>query len=428
MKILTLVIFSLAYGGIVFKRDRALYFVYGAVLVLLAVGVIGISDIPAFLNYNVLGIFLGTSILSFLFAVSGVPSRMVENIAGRRFTVGLTFLFICLITGVVSMFVENIATIMIMAPVALELVKKYNLNPVSLFVGMAVSSNLEGCATMVGDSPSIILAMETGMNFNDFFYMPAAKLSLNSGSPGIFFFVQAGAIAGLAVLYLFFRKEREVMDVPPVRHPVKTWVPAILILLMIISLALVSLFSNGLGYFPAVICLFYAAVGLLWFALWEKGKKFSVRHIDWDSFFLLVGIFVLVGTLEKMGFINGLAGLLEKSSGDNSFFLYNVVVWSSVLVSSFVDNIPYSMAMISGVQILCERLALNPFIFLFGLLIGTCVGGNITPIGASCNVVAVGILKKNGYAVQFKDFVKIGLPFTIIAVLSSSLLMWAVYK
>jgi len=428
VKTLTLLIFSLAYAGIVIKRDKALFFVYAAALIFLMAGVVHIIEIPSFLNYNVLGIFLGTSILSFLFSFSGVPSGIVENISEKKYAVGTAYLLICLVTSLISAFVENIATIMIMAPVALELAKKHNLNPVSLLIGMTVSSNLQGCATMVGDSPSIILAMESGMNFNDFIYMPAAKLSMLSGRPGIFFFVQIAMISGLAVLYLFFRKEKKILAVSPAEYTVKMWTPLVLIVLMILSLALVSFVGNGFEYFPAVICLLYASAGLLWLAFMEEKKKFTIMHIDWESFFLLAGIFVLVGTLKKVGFIEDLAGVLEKSGEKSPFLLYNIMVWGSVFISSFVDNIPYTMAMIPGVQILCARLSLNPYIFLFGLLLGTCVGGNITPIGASCNVVSVGILKKKGYRVGFKDFVKIGLPFTILAVLSSSLLMWFVYN
>jgi len=427
MQGLILAIFFLAYAGIALKRDKALYFVYGAAVLFLITGAIYIKDIPAFLNYNVLGIFLGTSILSFLFSFSGVPSGVVESLSEKKYPTGIIYLLICLMTGLISAFVENIATIMIMAPVALELAKKHRLNPVPLLIGMAVSSNLQGCATMVGDSPSIILAMEAGMNFNDFIYMPAVKLSMLSGRPGLFFFVQAGMITGLAVLYFFFRKEKRLLEEPASNKAVLMKTPGILIVLMIISLALSSLLNSGFEYFPALICLFYACAGLLWFAFLKKKEKFTIMHIDWESFFLLAGIFILVGTLKKAGFIESLAGMLEKTGEQSPFLLYNIIVWGSVFISSFVDNIPYTMAMISGVQILCARLSLNPYIFLFGLLLGTCVGGNITPIGASCNVVSMGILRKNGYSAGFKDFVKIGFPFTILAVLASTLLMWAVY-
>lgn len=426
MKAIILLIFFLAYSGIVFKREKGLYFVYGAVVLFLLLRVISFPDIPSFLNYNVLGIFLGTSILSFLFTSSAVPAYLVEKIIQKGYSTGIIYLLICILTSFVSAFVENVATILIMAPVALEFTRRFKLNPVPLFIGMAVSSNLQGCGTMIGDSPSIILAMESGMNFNEFFYMPAGKLGMTAGKPGIFFFVQFAAILSFIVLYLFFRKEKGLHKIDGNIQKVKTWIPTILLVAMVFSLAVTSFLQDKFSFFPAVICLSFGIIGILWYVFSRNGKV-SLKHIDWDSFFLLVGIFILVGTIKKAGFINNLADFLVKTGRDNPFLLYNLIVWISVFASSFVDNIPYTMAMIYGVKILTASLQLNPYIFLFGLLIGSCVGGNITPIGASCNIVGVGILKKNGYKVSFSQFFKIGLPFTLIAVSASSLLMWFVY-
>lgn len=424
-----LLVFFLTYAGIILRRDKALHFVCGSVVLLLLAGVFKVQSIPSFINYNVLGIFLGTSALSFLFEFSGVPSLIVNTLSGKKHSTGVIFLLLCVATGTISILVDNVATILIMAPVAIEFSRAHRINPVPLIVGMAVSSNLQGCATMVGDSPSIILAMESGMNFNDFFYMPASKLSLASGRPGIFFFVQAGAAAGFAVLYLFFRKYKKVLKLKAERKRVKTFIPTVLIAMMIISLASASLLQNGFRYFPAAICLFYGAAGMAWFFVTERKEKFLVKqHISWDTFLLLIGLFILVGMLKELGFINDLAAFMERLGGKSPFVLYNIIVWFSVAVSSFVDNIPYTMALISGITLLADKLALNPFIYLFGLLLGTCIGGNITPIGASCNVVGVGILRKNGYRVSFKDFVKIGLPFTVFSVATSALLMWVVYR
>ncbi|MDD3726378.1 MAG: SLC13 family permease, partial [Candidatus Ratteibacteria bacterium] len=338
-----LIIFFVAYAGIVIKREKALYFIYGAVVIFLLTNTIRPSDIPYFINYNVLGIFLGTSILSFLLIFSDIPTCMVDKIAERKHPLWFVYLIICIITTMISAVVENVATIMIMAPVALELAKKHNINPVPLIIGMAVSSNLQGCATMIGDSPSIILAMESGMNFNDFFYMPASKLSLPSGRPGIFFFVQIGAIVSTFVLYLFFRKEKGVMEPFAEKKKVKSYVPLVLIILMICSLAASSFFSETFRYFPVLICLFYASVGLVWFFIKEKEEKFLLSHIDWESFFILVGIFILVGVLKKAGFIEDIAVFLQKVGGNNPFVLYNIIVWGSVFISSFVDNIPYTI-------------------------------------------------------------------------------------
>ncbi|MFN4226735.1 MAG: SLC13 family permease [Candidatus Ratteibacteria bacterium] len=426
MKILALIIFLIAYIGIVIKRDKALYFVFGSVFLLLVLKIIEFREIPNFINYNVLGIFLGTSILSYLFAYSKVPSYIVDKIAEKRYPTGIIFLLICIITGFISAFVENIATIMIMAPVALEFTKKYKINPVPLFVGMAISSNLQGCATMVGDSPSIILAMESNLNFNDFFYMPGYKLGLNLGKPGIFFFVQFGAILGFFVLYQFFKKEKAIHLDFHERLKIISFFPTVLLILLIFTLAITSFLNDKFSYFPAVICLAYGFIGIFWLLI-KKTEKISIKEIDWHSFFLLIGIFILVGSLKKVGFIEDIANFLLKT-GKSEFKIFLLIVWISVFISAFVDNIPYTMAMISGIKILCENLGTNPYVFLFGLLIGTCVGGNITPIGASCNVVSVGILRKNGYKVNFFDFVKIGFPFSIISVSGATLLLWFFYK
>jgi len=426
MKHITFLIFLIAYTGIALKREKGIYFVFGSVFLLLILRLIEFSDILKFINYNVLCIFLGTSILSYLFAYSGVPSHIVDFIVEKKYKTGIIFLLICLITGLISAFVENVATIMIMAPVALEFTKKYKINPVPLFVGMAISSNLQGCATMVGDSPSIILAMESDLNFNNFFYMPGYKIGSPNGKLGIFFFVEFGAILGLFVLYYFFRKEKKIhMDFGE-KHKIKSFFPTILLILLIVSLAITSFFQENFPYFPAVITLFYGFIGVFWL-LTKKVEKINIKEIDWESFFLLVGIFILVGSLKKVGIIEDIANFLLKT-GKSEFIIYLMIVWISVFVSAFVDNIPYTMAMISGIKILCERLNTNPYVFLFGLLIGTCVGGNITPIGASCNVVGIGILKKNGYKVSFFDFLKIGFPFSIISVIGATLFLWLIYK
>ncbi len=428
MKYFILAIFLITYFGIVVRRDKANIFVYFSIFLFFIIKAINLKDAFNFINYNVLGIFLGTSILSFLFTNSKVPAYIVSKIEQKKLSVGIIYLLICIVTSFISAFIENVATILIMAPVALEFTRKNNLNPIPLFVGMAISSNLQGCATMVGDSPSIILAMETGMNFNDFFFMPAEKLGLSSGKPGLFFFVQFGALLSFFILYLFFRREKGKVEYREEKeYKVKTYLPTFSLILMIITLAITSFFQDKFSFFPAVICLSYGFITALIYFKKFKDENISIKQIDWDSFFLLIGIFILVGTIKKFGFIETVADFLLKTGGKNPFLLFNLIVWISVFISSFVDNIPYTMAMISGIKILCSNLSLNPYLFLFGLLIGSSIGGNITPIGASCNVVGVGILKKNGYKVKFSDFIKIGFPFTIFAVSGSSLLLWLIY-
>jgi Na+/H+ antiporter NhaD/arsenite permease-like protein len=441
MKVLILAVFLAAYMGVIFKREWALHFVYAAVCILLLSGAVYVGKIPSFINWNVLGIFLGTTILSYLFAFSGIPSFWIEKIIRKNFSVPVCYLLICAIAGVISIFVENVATVLLMAPVAFEFTRKFKLNPIPLFIGMAISSNVQGCATMVGDSPSIIMALETGMNFNDFFWL--------DGRLGIFFAVQIGAILGFWVLYLFFKRIKMHntlkieesrnnsgaapgdIEKPPAlsaSNRVKSWFPLYLLGFFIISFAVASLFLAGkFEFYPAFLALGWGIVGIIWQLIYHREKISLKKDIDWASFFLLAGIFILVGSLNDVGIIKGFSEKLV-SFGANPFKLYNIIIWSSVFISGFVDNIPYTMVMISAIKSLGSSLGLTVYPYVLGLLLGTCIGGNITPIGASANIVAVSLLKKEGYTVRFGQFLKIGLPFTLAAVVGSCLFNWLIWK
>jgi Na+/H+ antiporter NhaD/arsenite permease-like protein len=150
--------------------------------------------------------------------------------------------------------------------------------------------------------------------------------------------------------------------------------------------------------------------------------------LDWHTFFFLIGIFVLVGSLTYRGVVDDIALGITRVSGGNKFLAYSVIVWLSVVLSAFIDNIPYTVAMIPVAKIVASSLGLPQELLLFGLLIGTSLGGNITPIGASANVVAVGFLRKRGFHIKFGDFVKIGFPFTMAAVSAAYLFLWVVWS
>jgi Na+/H+ antiporter NhaD/arsenite permease-like protein len=325
---------------------------------------------------------------------------------------------VCLLAGFISSFVENVATVLIVAPIAFEVAKKLKANPVPFLIGIAVSSNLQGCATMIGDSPSLILALSSGMSFIDFFWM--------KGRPGITFAVELGAIASFYVLYLLFKKYKEpVIQIEEVK--VKTWVPTWLLVFMMSTLALSSFIQNKPQYTIAFICITYGIVGLVWHELKHKESLSLVKDLDWHTFFFLIGIFILVGSLTYTGVINDIANFIITYTKGNKFLAYTVIVWISVLLSAFIDNIPYIVAMIPVAKLVAVSLGASPELFLFGLLIGTSLGGNITPIGASANVVAVGFLRKKNYQVKFGDFFKIGFPFTIAAVSVAYLFLWFVW-
>jgi len=419
MKPLVIIIFLVAYLLLILKKGNPFVVLGGAIAIFLATGALNVREAFSSINFNVLGVFWGTMVLSGLFIFSGVPAYLATRLVDKAKSVGAAMLYVCLLAGFISSFVENVATVLIVAPIAFEVAKKLKANPVPFLIGIAISSNLQGCATMVGDSPSIILALSSGMSFMDFFWM--------KGKPGITFAVEAGAIVSFFVLWLIFKKYKQ----PIIRieeTKVRTWFPTVLMILMMLTLAASSFVQNKPPYTIATICLTYGAIGLIWHEIKHKESVSLIKDLDWHTFFFLVGIFILVGTLTQRGVVDDIAGFIIKYTKGNTFLAYTVVIWLSVILSAFIDNIPYTIAMIPVAKLIASSLGVGPELFLFGLLIGTSLGGNITPIGASANVVAVGMLRKAKYHVGFGDFLKIGLPFTLAAVGAAYIVLWVVWK
>jgi len=418
MKLFVIAVFLAAYLLIVMKKGNPLAVLGGAVALLLAAGAMSAGEVVSSINFNVLGVFLGTMVLSGLFIFSGVPAYFAVKLVDKSKTVGMAILAVSFLAGAISSVVENVATVLIVAPIAFEVAKKLKTSPVPFLIGIAVASNLQGCATMVGDSPSMILALSSGMNFMDFFWM--------KGRPGIAFAVEIGAVASFAVLYFLFRRYRQpVIQIEEAK--VKTWFPTVLMGMLLATLAGSSFIKDKHPYTIAFVCLGYAVIGLVWHEIKHRESISLVKDLDWRTFFFLIGIFALVGSLTSRGIVDDIARCLIGWTRGNKFVAFTVILWLSVLLSAFIDNIPYIVAMIPVAKLVAASMGVGPELFLFGLLIGTSLGGNITPIGASANVVAVGLLRKSGHEVSFGDFCRIGLPFTLAAVGAAYVFLWVVW-
>jgi len=172
-----------------------------------------------------------------------------------------------------------------------------------------------------------------------------------------------------------------------------------------------------------------AILGVLWYGLRDRSRvRRILRGYDWETTLFLAGVFVLVGMLENRGVIDAFVAKLDILRGVHPFILFSAIVWFSVLLSAFIDNVPYITAMLPVVIAFARSASLPLELLVFGLLIGACLGGNITPIGASANVVAVGLLGREGKHISFGKFMKMGLPFTIAATGAAYLALWFVYR
>ncbi len=418
-QIAALAIFIIAYLLFIFLPHKRSVVASVGAGILVIFGIISLQEAFSSINWNVMGIFVGTLVVADIFMESRVPAFIAEVIVDRAKNTTWSILFICALTGFISAFVENVATVLIVAPIALSLSKKIKLNPVKMMIAIAVSSNLQGTATLIGDPPSMLLGGFAKMNFGDFFFY--------RGKPSIFFAVEIGAFFSFFVLYNIFRKNKEKAALIPVEK-VRSWVPTVILVSLIILLAQSSFLDTGFSYMAGILCVLAAVVSIFWKKIIKNESVIEgIRALDWDTTIFLAGIFILVGSITLTGWVELIADFLSKAVGTNIFLGYTAIVFISVVLSAFIDNVPFLAAMLPVAITMALKLSVSPELFLFGLLIGASLGGNITPIGASANIVACGLLKKEGYKVSFKEFAKIGLPFTLVAVTAAYLFVWFIW-
>jgi len=380
-------------------------------------GILPLGNVFAAIDWNVLLMIGGTMGLVQLFIDSGMPALMANVMLRYTKTVRLTIVALALFSGIISAFIDNVATVLMVAPIALAVSKRANISPVPVVIAVSVSSNLQGAATLVGDTTSILLGAAAGMDFMDFFWY--------KGQLGIFWVVQAGAVISALILYFLFRSTKG--EIEATADPVvEDKVPAVLLLAMVALLAGASALPSKPDITNGLICCTLMLIGLAREAV--RGNKDKVKSavgaIDWQTLMLLAGVFIVVGGVQAAGVLEVISGVFAGLGGGNLFIIYTAIVWGSVLCSAFIDNIPYVAAMLPVVASISATLGVDPTLLYFGLLIGATLGGNLTPVGASANIAGIGILRKGGFEVKNSDFLKIGVPFTLSAVVTGYLLLW----
>ena len=365
----------------------------------------------------------GTMGLVQLFIDSHMPKRLADLIMNRVPNVQWAAVSLALFAGIISAFVDNVATVLMVAPVAIEICKKLKTNPIPFIISIAVSSNLQGAATLVGDTTAIMLGSALHMSFLDFIFY--------EGKPGMFFMVELGAVLSAVIVYFTFRKEKGIIPKTGQLTEVKDYVPTVLLVGAIGALIAASFLpfdlpdeTNGL------ICTTLLLVGLVYNYCRKKNLDAvlePLKAIDLETLGLLVGLFLMIGGISNMGVIHALAQLLAKLGAGKPFLMYTIIVWASVLISAFIDNIPYVATMIPVIAGIAAEMGIDPTALYFGLLSGATLGGNCTPIGASANIAGIGILRKESYTVANADFFKIGIPFTLSAIVPAYILIWILF-
>ncbi len=421
MKTLAIILFILMYVGLIaFPKRRAPIALLVAVIFVVT-GILPFTQLPSAVDWNVLLMIFGTLLLVDYFIESKMPNLIADKILNVAPNAMWVTILMSLFAGVISAFIDNVATLLMVAPVGLAICKKIKINPVPMIISIAVSSNLQGAATLVGDTTSIMLGAYADMDFMDFFWM--------NNRPGIFFAVEIGALLTIPIMMVLFRKDKYPVSSKDVTV-VNDYVPTIMMVAHVVLLMAASFIPEKPALTNGMICLVCSLIGMIWEYAKDKDidrVKRVIKNLDYDTVLLLTGLFIVIAGITNMGVIDDLADVIVRVGGNNIFLLYTIIVWGSVLISAFIDNIPYVATMLPVIAGVTTVLGIPPYLLYFGLLTGATLGGNITPVGASCNIAGVGMLRKEGYEVKFSDFTRIGIPFTLAAVAGGYVFLWVVW-
>ncbi|HPT93730.1 MAG TPA: SLC13 family permease [Limnochordia bacterium] len=422
LKIVALILFGLTYILLLSLPKHRAYVALCSAAIFVILGIVPFKEVLSAIDWNVIMMIAGTMGIVSLFTESKMPNLLADMLIEKTATVKWAIIALSLFAGIISAFIDNVATVLMIAPVALTIASKLGISPVSSIIAISIASNLQGAATLVGDTTSILLGGHADMNFMDFFVF--------HGKMGLFWVVQLGALVSTVILLVVFRKEKQKVHAME-RTKVTNYFPSILLVAMVLLLIIASFIPNTPKTINGIICVSLFVVGLIENVIRTKSPDMvttAFAEIDYFTILLLCGLFVVIGGITNVGVVTDISNLFVRMSGDNLFLIYTLIVWASVLFSAFIDNIPYVATMLPVCGEIAGLMGVSPYILYFGLLVGSTLGGNLTPIGASANITGIGILRKEGYEVSAGQFMKISVPFSLAAVTTGYILVWLLWS
>ncbi len=401
------------------------YVALGVAILAIFLGLLPLNKILNYIDIDVIGLIIGMSIMTVFIELSGLAELTASIISKYVHRPSLVILSLSLTAGIISIALENVSVVLIMAPIAFTLASKLKVDPKILIIGIALASNLSGSATMIGDPQAIITAGYFKLAFGDFI--------IYNGKPSMFFFTLAALIlACISLTYMartrYINKgNTQIYSVMKVSNRIDKAFVFETVIFLSIKIILLTL-RNELGI-PLSLAAFVAIAGLSTVRLIIHKDVDSVIKalkggFEWRVALFLIGVFTIAGSFSEQGLANDLAMLISFVGGRDLFLITSALVWLSVIASAFIDNVPYIATMLPVVESLQRILGVNPIVLAWALLLGATLGGNLTYIGASANVVAVRLLEKKGFQTTFIEFIRLSVPFNTVSVLSG----WLLYE
>ena len=410
-QIIAITVFLLVMIAIISERiHRSVAALSGAVL-LFATHVLTIESAVEYVDLNTIGVLVGMMLFVAVVKNSGmfeyIAVKAAKMTRGQPLAIMVVF---TVITTVLSAFLDNVTTVLLIGPMTVAITQILELNPTPFLISQIFASNIGGTATLIGDPPNIMIGSSAGLSFLDFIQNTAPVVC-------IILLVLVG------LLYLTQGKRLTVAEknqkkvlLLDEKRAIKNHGLLMKSVVMIVLVVVGFVFHDQLGIESATVALIAAAVMLL---VGGQDAEEIILGVEWSTILFFIGLFVVVGGLNSTGVIAMLANEMLKLVGDNMVVAIILILWASALISAFLDNIPFVATLIPMILTM-ESGGMDVTPLWWALSLGACLGGNGSLIGASANVVLAGVSAKNGYPITFMQYLRVGFPMMLLSVAIST--------
>ncbi len=411
MQILSVVVFLAVMAAIISEKiHRTVAAVAGGVL-LVVLRVLTVDSAVSYIDFSTIGVLIGMMLFVAVVRNSGLFEYMAIKAAkiakGNPWRIMLLF---TLLTAILSAFLDNVTTVLLVGPMAIAITGILGLDPVPFLLAQIMASNIGGTATLIGDPPNIMIGSQAGLTFMDFV--------ANTGIAVVFI------MAALSVCFYFIYGKRLVVAPEKMeavmqldeKKSIKDHALLVKSVIMIAVVVVCFVFHSTIGIDSCVVALASATIMLL---IGRQDTEEIVLGVEWSTILFFTGLFVVVGGMQETGIITALGNALVEVTGGNEMLLMLLILWGSAIFSSVLDNIPFVATMIPLILAM-QADGMDVTALWWALSLGACLGGNGTLIGASANVVLSGISAKHGHPITFARYLKIGYPMMLMSVVIST--------